>query len=117
VLAEFTGANLALVLDGSNTDTAAGAAQKAYSDIKMGGDFDIGEKTWAFEGYRVDAAGTKQPVRVHILKGTAKFNGNLQFAKGAAVGIPLQIQALTKTDGTLGQRLMNILVVTAPASS
>jgi hypothetical protein len=117
VLAEMTGANLALILNGANSDTAAGASQKGYSAITAGGYFEIPEKTWAIEGYRVDTADTEQPVRLQILSGTAKFNGETEFGKANPAGIPLRIDALADTTKAKGAELLRVEIVTAPATS
>jgi hypothetical protein len=116
-LAQFDGALLAILLGGANTNTSAGAAQKAYSEVAFGGNPQLTEYAFAIEGYRVDAAGTKQPVRVFIHKGVIKAMGDITFDKAAMVGIPIEIHALANTSLSDGANLGKIHVVTAPASS
>lgn len=115
-LAETTGVNLALALDGSNSDTAAGVGQKAFSEIKMGGSTTITQYAWGFEGVRPDADGNDQPVRVFLYKGTCVTGGQVQMAKGEATGIPIKITALPDTSKSIGQQLMVIHIVTDHAS-
>ena len=117
VLAQFQGANLALVTGGSSTDTAAGASQKAFTTVKAGGDTNLNEYLFAIEGYRPDSAGTKQPVRIFIHRATIRLNGNIQFSKNAGTTIPVQIVGLADTTKPSGEQLFEAHIVTAPASS
>lgn len=64
VLAEITGANLGLVLDGTVTTTTTGAARTGYDAVEAGGSPSISEYAWGFEGYRLGASNVKLPVRV-----------------------------------------------------
>lgn len=117
VLAEITGANLGLVLDGTVTTTAAGAAQTGYDAVEAGGSPAISEYAWGFEGYRLGASNVKLPVRVFVYRGVAVLNGQLTFAKSAGVGIPLRIEVLPDTEKVAGKQLLLIHNVTAAASS
>lgn len=116
VLAEFTGANMQLIFGGALTTTAAGAGQRGFQELKAGGRVDIDEYTWGFEGLYKDAANAQFPVRVFIYRGSATLNGQLTFAKGAGVGIPIQIKALADTSKAVGQQIMVIHKVTAAAT-
>jgi hypothetical protein len=116
-LAQFTGANLALVTGGTLTSTAAGASQKAYDKIIAGGDSNIPEYLVALEGYRPDSAGTKQPVRIFLHRCTITLNGNVQFAKAGGTVMPVTISAIADTTKAVGAQLFETHIVTAPASS
>ena len=113
VLAEVTGANLAVVLDGTNTDTAAGVNQVAWSRIQAGGSVSLSEYAWGFEGSRLGAGNVRLPVRVFVFRGSAVLNGNLTFAKSAGVGIPLRVEVMPDTTLAAGKQLIEIHSVTA----
>lgn len=123
VLSEVTSDNMAYAFgvdpadatDGV-TDTAAGASQKAFSDISVGNTPLVQEFAVAIEGKRYDSAGTGQPVRVFFAKATLRLNGALEFSQknDDHTGINLQIKALA--NASTG-RLFQIQDVTAPASS
>lgn len=116
-LAQFDGDILALVLSGTNTDTAAGASQKAFSKVQAGGSTLLNEYQFAIESYRPDANGDKQPIRVFVFKATITASGDIPFDKAAVTGIPVTISALADSSKTVGQQLIEIHIVTAPASS
>lgn len=113
VLAEITGANLALVLDGTTTPTSAGVNQVAYDRILAGGSVSLSEYAWGFEGFRLGANNARLPVRVFIYRGSATLNGQLTFAKSAGVGIPIRIEAMPDTTRAAGQQIIEIHNVTA----
>lgn len=117
VLAQFDGANLALVTGGAATTTAAGAGQKGYTKVVAGGDTNLNEYLFAIEGYRPDTNGTKQPVRIFIHRATLRLNGNIQFSKNSGTTIPVQITGLADTSKIVGQQLFEAHIVTAPATS
>lgn len=116
-LAEMTGANVGLVVDGTVTTTAAGVGQVGFDEILAGGKVDLSEYAWGFEGFRVTAANVRLPVRVFLYKGNAVLNGQLTFAKGAGVGIPIQIKALPDTTQDAGEQILVIHNVTAVATT
>lgn len=116
-LVQFDGALLAVLLRGANTNTAAGAGQKAYSEMTFGGNPQLSEYQFAIEGYRVDSAGTKQPVRIFVYKGVITAMGDVGFDKANMVGVPFEIHALADTSKSDGANLGKIHIVTAPASS
>lgn len=116
-LVQFDGALLAILTRGTNTNTAAGAAQKAYSEMAFGGNPQLTEYQFALEGYRVDSAGTKQPVRIFINKGVITAMGDIGFDKANIVGVPFEIHALANTSLSDGVNLAKMHIVTAPASS
>lgn len=117
VLAEFTGANIGLLFDGTVTSTNAGASQVAFTQVKAGGKSTLDDYAWGFEGVYQDDANNEHPVRIFFAKGNATLNGNLTFAKNAGVGIPLRVDMLPDTTQPVGQQYITVQIVTAPASS
>lgn len=115
VMAEVTATNIKHAVNGTVTTTAAGAG-KGYDTIDAGGSISLPEYQWGFEGFRVDSAGTAQPVRVFIHKGQAQMNGPLRFAKNAGVGVPLQVVASPNLALVAGKQLMQMHIITAPAT-
>lgn len=113
-LAEITAANMALAFGGTVTTTAAGTAQVALEELKSGGSSSITYYAWGLEGLYVDSSNNQLPVRVLIYRGSATLNGNLNFSKREAMGIPLQITAWADTTKTAGQQLWTFQKTTAP---
>src|SRR3990172_4612490 len=89
ILAEHTGVNLALLWGGANTDTAAGASQKAYSEILAGGQPVPLEKRIGLETVYVDSSGNKLPVRYFFHICTVQPDGELAIDKANETGIPI----------------------------
>lgn len=116
-LAQFEPSNITWILDGTQTDTAAGASQKGYSVTEFGGDTELTEQMIAIEGYRVDSAGTKQPIRVFLYRATVTANGDMSFDKNGMTVIPVQAVGLADTDRATGVQVGRIEIVTAPATS
>ena len=116
-LAEMTGDNLLLALGGTLTETPASAGQRAVDELEMGGDPDITEYAFGFEGFYKDAAGTQFPVRLFVYKGVAIMNGALQFSKAQASTIPMQIKAKADTSKVVGKQLIKIQKVTSVGTS
>lgn len=116
-LAQFDGDILALVLSGTNADVAAGASQKAWSRVLAGGSTLLNEYQFAIESYRPDVNGTKQPIRVFVYKATITASGDIPFDKAATTGIPVTISALADSAKAVGSQLVEIHIVTAPATS
>lgn len=122
VLAELAAEYFALSLGQDPTtavtSTAAGAGQRAYEEVLLGGNSEIKQYKWGFEARYVDSAGDEFPVRFFIHKGTAKLNGNLEFSQksGDYPGIPLQINALADPSQSAGQKLFQFQRVTAKAT-
>ena len=117
-LAEFTGANLALGLGGTNTDTAAGASQKGYSRIQGGGNRTITHYAVGFEGYREDSVGALQPIRLFFFNATVKVSGSISFDKNSPLGTPITVKAYADltNHSTEGQQVFEIHYVTAPTT-
>lgn len=114
-LAELTAANLKLALGSTQTiaTTAAGAAQHGFEELLAGGEVYLPEYQLGFEGYTLDAQNRQLPVRLFIYRANFVINGALSFARKAAAGIPLKIDALADTSKTAGQQLLAFQRVTA----
>ncbi len=120
ILAETTALNLALASGGESADvttTAAGAGQKAYEELAIGGDPFMEKYIFGFEGILYDSTDTAQPVRVFLDRATFFLNGELEFsqANDDYAGIPLQVKGLANTASS--NRMFKWQRVTAPASS
>ncbi len=111
-MSQFSAENLALLLDGTITTTAAGAAQKAFKRVVTGGAPNLVEYQFALEGYRADSEGVEQPVRIFFYRGTIRINGSIEFAKAAGTTLPAQITALADPTKTQGAQLMEVQIVT-----
>lgn len=116
-LAQFNGDNLALLLDGTVTTTAAGSSQKGYTKVVTGGATNLNEYMFALEGYRPDANGNEQPVRIFFYRAAIRVNGSIEFAKAAGTALPAQITALLDSTKPQGAQLMEVHIVTAPATA
>ncbi|MGB0385864.1 MAG: hypothetical protein ACPGWR_13680 [Ardenticatenaceae bacterium] len=116
-LAEMTGANLALALNGSNTSTAAGASQKGYHDILFGGKRSITHYAAGFEGYREDSAGDLQPIRLFFFKATIVASGSIPLDKSSPTGIPITFESLVDPTATEGEGIGRWQVVHSPATA
>lgn len=112
-LAELTAANMNLLMDGVVTTTAAGAAVRGSEILRAGGKVSITEYAWGIEGlFKVDGT-IKLPYRVFFYKGTAILNGQLQFGKRVAAGLPIQITAIPDDTKTAGEQMIEIQKITA----
>ena len=117
VLAELEADYMALMTGGTVTNTSAGASQKAFEELPVGGTALITKYAWGIEGLHVSSTGVSHPLRIFIARGTAKLNGTLEFSKKTDdyVGMPILIQALA--DNASSGRMFKFQRVTAPASS
>lgn len=115
-VSEYTGDNLALLLTGTNADTAAGASQKGYSRVTFGGDPIVIQKAVGFEGYRPDSAGTLQPVRWFFFVASLMLDRGVVHSKRDKSALPIMVNTYTDTSKAVGQQLGEIHIVTAPAS-
>ncbi|MBK8987383.1 MAG: hypothetical protein IPM39_15120 [Chloroflexi bacterium] len=116
-LAEITADLLQLAMGGTVTDTAAGASQVGKEELVAGGAAILPEYTWAIEGLYETAAGVKFPIRLQIYRATVVLNGELQFGKADATGIPLRIDALGDLTKAVGAQLFKFVKVLAAATS
>ncbi len=114
-LAELTGDNLVLGFGGTVIETAADVDSPAKSTLEMGGDTTPDVYAWGFEGEYVTDDNESLPVRIFVFRGAPILGGSLEFAKAAAVGIPIRIEAEADTDKVVGKQLMKIEICTAPA--
>lgn len=111
-LAEFTGVNLKLAMDGTLTTTAPGAAQVGYDSIVMNATkTDVSLFAVGIEGVRVSNANARLPVRIFLHRASIVLSGDVEFAKGAGVGIPITIKALADAATNAAMTIQN---VTAP---
>lgn len=115
-LAELTGDYLQLAMEGTNTVTAAGAAQVGKEELVAGGQAVLTERTWAVEGLYTTAAGVNFPIRMQIYRATAVLNGELSFGKADSAGIALKIDAMGDLTKDVGAQLMKFQKVTAAAT-
>jgi hypothetical protein len=116
-LAELTGANLALVLNGTNTATAAGASQKAFSAIAVGNDVVVDTKKFGFETLRVDSTGASQPMRYFFHVGSIGPDGDMAFDKENETGLPVVITIYEDITQSAGAEFMAVDIVTAAATA
>lgn len=116
-LAELTADYLQLAMEGTVTDTAAGASQVGMEELEAGGQAHLTERTWAVEGLYETATGVQFPIRVQIYRATAVLNGELSFGKADSAGIPLRIEALGDLSKVVGKQLFKVQKVLAAATS
>ncbi len=115
-LAEHSVTNMALILDGTATTTAAGAGQKAFSDIPFGTNSDVDFYKWGIEGLRKDTADNNQAVRYFFHKGFIGLSGDLDFAKQNPTGVPIEITILGDGSQTAGEEIGTLQIITANAT-
>lgn len=116
-LSQFSAENLALILDGTVTTTAPGASQKGFDKIVTGGSPNLLEYMLALEGYRPSANGVAQPVRIFFYRATIRQNGAITFNKVGGTNLPVQATALLDSTKPVGSQLMEVHIVTAPATA
>lgn len=109
----MTGDLLALLTHGSNTDTAAGGSQKAYSRVLGGGEPVVNQYAVGFEGYRPDDTdGTKQPVRYFFYKASFMLDRGFQFSKREKTSIPFSVKVYADSSKSVGQQTFEWHIVT-----
>lgn len=116
-LAHHSAANLALLLQGTQTDTAAGAAQKGYSEITFGSQSDINFYQWGIETFRKDAVDNKQPVRWFLHKGYVKPSGGIKYSKKDPTGVQIEITVLADGSQAAGEEMGILQIVTAATTT
>ena len=116
-LAEFTGANLALGMNATNTETAAGADQPAKDTVDFGNSNALTTRQWGFEGQYVDEDGDTFPIRIFVWKAVVMANAELSFGKSDSTGIPLHVDALMDLSQEAGEEFWQILKITEEAAS
>lgn len=117
MLPELTGAALALLMHGTNADTAAGAGQKGWSRVQAGGQFIVAQKAVGLEGYRPDSAGTLQPIRLFFYKASFMLDRGVSWSKRDVMGLPVMIKTYPDETKAVGVQLMEWHLITAPATS
>lgn len=109
----ITGDLLALLMRGTNTDTAAGGSQKAFSQVVGGGNPIITKYAIGFEGYRPDDTdGTLQPVRWFYHKASFHFDRGFTLSKDDKTRIPFVIHTYADTSQSDGEQLFVYDIVT-----
>jgi hypothetical protein len=116
-LLEHSVANLAVALQGATTTTAAGAAQKGYSDIVLGAQSDVTLYKWGVEALRVDDANVNQPVRWFFHKGFMRLTGEIAYAKTKETAVQFEITVIGDLSQDAGEELGIIQIVTAAATT
>lgn len=117
-LVEITSANLLLAFPGATgTSATATTGTVGYESLDAGGSATLDTYQWGFEGEYKDSNNVSLPIRVFVYQGQAILNGQLQFAKGKEMGIPLQITGLADTTKAVGCQLFRIEKVTAPKTT
>lgn len=111
-LAEMSASNLALAFGGTVTTTPAGLLQVPKEELEMGGSTALPVYAWGFEGVYQTDAGAQYPVRWFVFRGTAVLNGNIEFSKKAAAGIPLQVKPKADTSKAVGKQMLKFQKVT-----
>ena len=99
MLAEFTGDNLNLALDGTLTKTAAGAAQVQKEEVESGGALQPDREGLGFRGPVRGQQREQFPVRLFIYKGVATINGDFSSPVRKSTGIPTRDQLSMRTRG------------------
>lgn len=117
VLAEHVGATLALIWGGTNLNTAAGAAQKAYSEIKVGNEPVVSTYKVGLEVLYVASAGSKQSVRYFWDICAFMPDGDTVYDKKKETGIPVLIKVYENTGATAGVEFMTTHIVTGPVTA
>lgn len=113
-LAEFTGKNIQVATDGTLVTVAASATKVGSDTIDVKADkTDVSLYAFGIEGVRVTDSNERVPVRIIIPRGSARLSGDISFAKGAGVGIPIEIKALADENG-IAFKVQN---VTAPKTA
>lgn len=116
-LAEHSPTNMALVLSGTATPTAAGAAQKAVTDITFGTGSEVDFYKWGIEAFMKDDNDTPQPVRWFLHKGFIKLAGDTSYAKQNPTGIPIEITIFGDGSQAANAELGTLQFVTGPATT
>lgn len=115
ILAEVSASALAIVMGGTSGATAAGSGQKGYFTVEAGGDGELIEYAWGFEGYSV-INNVKQPTRWFFYRGVATPTGEVSFAKAEPAGLGIRIDAHPDTTLAIGKQLWVMHRVTAAAT-
>lgn len=116
-LAELSADNTAKALNGTSTNTPAGAGQRAFDQIKAGGKYSLKRYAIGFEGMYVDDDDQVFPVRAFVLICTITLNGNLQFSKSDVAGLPIQAKALYDPSKPEGEQAFLMHKVTGAATT
>ena len=117
VLAEHVGATLAMIWGGTNVITAAGAAQKAFNELKVGNEPIVSTYKFGLEVLYVASAGSKQAVRYFWNIGDIAPDGDTTYDKAKEAGIPILINVFEDTGAAAGEEFMTMQVITSPVTA
>lgn len=115
-LAQLDFAILPQIWGGSNVVTAPGVGQVGKETFKIGGAGQMAVRMWGFEGEQEDDNGLVFPVRGFIYRGTGEEGGELEFNKEEYSGTPFKVSALEDMSKPKGERLLQLVRITAPAT-
>ena len=115
-MAELGFVSLPKIWGGSTVVTAPGVGQVGKETYKVGGASQVPVLMWGFEGEQEDDNGLVFPVRGFLHRGTGEEGGELEFSKEDWLGIPFKISALEDMSKPKGERLLQMVRVTAPAT-
>jgi hypothetical protein len=118
-LAELIADYLALLVDGTVSEVAAGASQKAYEELDVGDQAQVTKYSVGFEGIRYDASDNALPVRVFFEVATLEINGAMEWSKrtDSYVNVPILIKGFVADPDAGSGYVFKFQRVTAPASS
>lgn len=94
-LAEQTAENLALIFGGNITTTAAGAAQRGYTELAFGGRTVRTIYSVGFEVIHTTAAGLRFPLRLFFHRAQISLAGDISYNKAGVAGLPITITVLS----------------------
>ena len=104
-------------LDGGNiTTTAAGAAQRGYTELKAGGRTARTVYSVGFE-CKHSVAGTLLPLRLFFHRATLARGGDVPYGKGEVAGTPIEITVLADDAQAEDEKLYIWQKVTAKATT
>ena len=94
-LAEQTAENLQLIFGGNITTTAAGAAQRGYTELGFGGRTTRTVYKIGFEVIHTIADGTRLPLRLFFHRAQISLAGDISYNKAGVAGLPITITVLS----------------------
>lgn len=114
-MAEHTAGLLNKVLLGTVVTTAPATGVPGYDTLEFGGETTPNVLAVGFEALYQTAANVSLPVRYMFWRGSITLGGDIPFDKGAAAGIPINIQVLSDTTKAVGQQTGRIQIVNVAA--
>lgn len=114
-MAEHTADLLNKVLLGTVVTTPAATGVPGYDTLEFGGETIPNVLAVGFEALYVTAANVSLPVRYMFYRGSITMGGDISFDKGAAAGIPVNVQVLSDTSKAVGKQTGRIQIVNSVA--